>query len=128
MLAEIADLRVRPGVAFALLKFHHPGEDFQQRGFTCAVRTDEHSAFAAFDGQIESFIDFVRAVGHVDVVQRDGALSAARWLGNLEAERLLWRRWLLDQFQTLNLLELAHGLRRFGSHGTKTVNEWLRRL
>ena len=49
-------------------------------------------------------------IGHVNSFQDDGALTAARWLGNLEAERLAGSLGFLDQLHPLDLLELAHSL------------------
>ena len=125
MLAEITDLGVVAEVAFAFLKFHDAGENFQQRGFARAVRPDEHGAFAAFDGQVEAGVNFVRAVGHVNAFQRDGALAAARRRRNLETERLARRERFLDQFHPLDLLELALRLRRLGRDGAEPVGELL---
>ena len=127
MLAEVTDLRVVPEVALAFLKRHHARQNFQQRGFARAVRPDQHRALAAFHREIEPAINLVRAVGHVDVHQRHGALPAARRLRNLKAERLARRQRLLDQLHPLDLLELAHRLRRLGRHGTEPRHELLER-
>ncbi len=125
MLAEITDLRVVAEVAFAFLKFHDARENFQQRGFARAVRPDQHGAFAAFNREVEAVINLGRAVGHVDAFQRNRALPAARRRRNLEPERLARRERLLDEFEPLDLLELALRLRRLGGNGAEPVGERL---
>ncbi len=49
------------------------------------------------------------------------------WAGNLKTKWLAWRGRFLDQFQPLNLLELAHGLRGLGGNGAEAVGEFLER-
>lgn len=112
-MVEVTDLGVVAEITLAFLKFHDAREDFQQGGFTRPVRADQHGAFAAFDGEVEAGVNPVRAVGHVDPFERNGALSPARRRRNLEAERLARRERFLNEFEPLNLLELALGLRRF---------------
>src|ERR1039458_1165925 len=125
MLAEITDLGVVAEVAFAFLKFHRAGENFDQRGFARAVRPDEHGAFAAFNGQVQAGINYVRPVSHVDAFQRDGALSAARGRRDLKTKRLARRERFLDLLHPFDLLELALRLRRLRRNGAEAVGKGL---
>ncbi len=125
MLAVVADFGVVAGLAFALLEFDDAGEDFEEGGFAGAVGSDEDGAFAAFYFEVEAVVNFVRAVGHVDAFQADGALAAARGRGDLEAEGLARRSRFFDEFKALNLFEFAHGLGGLGGDGAEAVGEFL---
>ena len=65
------------------------------------------------DIEFKPAIDNVLAVGEVDFFQSNDALSAARWLRDLKAERLARRDRFFDQLHALDLLELAHRLAGF---------------
>ena len=59
----------------------------------------------------------------MDLLEDDGSLATSRRLWDLEPERLARRKRLLDQFEALDLLQLAHGLRSLGSDLTESVIE-----
>ena len=127
VLAEVAELGVVPDLALALLELEHAGHDLEQGGFAGAVGTHEHRPLAAFDGHVEAGIDLEGTVGHVDALEGDGALAAARRRRDLEAERFPGRGGLLDQLHALDLLELGHGLGGLGSDRAEPVGELLER-
>ena len=125
MLAEIADAGVMAKVALALLKFHNPRKDLQQRRFAGTVGTDQDRALASLDVEIKARVNASCAIGHMDAAERDGALAASGRLRDLKPERFLWRRGFLNQLHALDLFELRHGLRCFGSDGAESVGELL---
>src|SRR5690606_8771427 len=59
MLAEVADLRVVPKLAFALLKLDYASQNFEKRGLAGAVRPYEDGLFPALDGQVEAAVNLV---------------------------------------------------------------------
>src|SRR6218665_1105926 len=125
MLTEVAYLRVVPEIAHTFLELYHARQNLQQRGFARAIRPDQHRALAALNREIETAINLMRAVGHVNPLQRRRALPATRRLWDVKAERLLGRLRLLDQLHALDLLELAHRLRRLRRHPPKPRHEIL---
>ena len=52
-------------------------------------------------------------------------MSAARRLRDLKPKRLAGRHRFLDELKPLDLLKLAHGLRRLGRHRAKPVHKFL---
>src|SRR4029077_3075138 len=127
MLAEVANLCVMAQLALPLLKLHHTRKNFQQRGLPRAIRPYQDRAITTFNLKVQSGVNPRRAVSHVDPPQIDRALPAARGWRNLKSKRLPWGEWLLDCLHSFNLLELAHGLRRLGSHRAKSIRKLLQR-
>ncbi len=42
---------------------------FQECRLPCSIRANQHRALAAFHGEVETGVNFVRAIGHVDAFQ-----------------------------------------------------------
>src|ERR1035441_6463507 len=101
-------------IALPLLKLHHARKNLQQRGFARAVRPNQYGLLTAFDREVHPRINPVWPIGHVDPLQIDRPLAAARRLRNLESEGLPRGQGFLDRIHALDLLELAHGLRSPG--------------
>src|SRR5262245_33991923 len=109
MLAEVTDLCVVPEVPFTFLKLNDACKDFKERRFACAIWTYKNGSFATLDGKIEARVNPGGPVGHVNSFQGDRTLASSRWLGNLKSEWFARSHGFLDEFHSLNLLELAHG-------------------
>ncbi|MFM1945087.1 MAG: hypothetical protein RI897_4069 [Verrucomicrobiota bacterium] len=125
VLAEVANFGVMAEVTITLLAIDDAGEDFEEGGFTGAVGADEYDPFTAFDDEVEAGVDLVVAVGHMDIVEADGALSAARGVGDLEADGFAWGDGFFDEFHALDLFELTHGLGGLGGDGAEAVDKRL---
>ncbi len=63
MLRVVAEFGGVADVDLSAIDRKHAGEDFKQGRFTRAVRPHEHDLVAAFDGEIEVFVNLLRAVG-----------------------------------------------------------------
>jgi hypothetical protein len=87
MLREVAVLRVVTMLAHAPCGLQNIGEQFQQRGFAGAVRSDQHDALVALHLEINAVVNQFFAVAELDFLQRDDALAAALRLRKTETHR-----------------------------------------
>ena len=103
----VADVDVEAEVARARLHRQDVGQQLQQCGLAGPVRPDEHDALAALGDEVHAPVDLRRAVGVINVFERDDAQSAARrlWETKLDAATFLDRRFAL--VHALDLFEFG---------------------
>ncbi len=111
----------------ARLRLENFREQFEQRGFSRAVRPDQHRALAAFGLKMDSVVNQFLAVAEFDFLQRDDAMAAALRLRKTETDRRPVAVRRLDHFllEPLDLLHLALRLRGLGVLRAKAVHEQL---
>src|SRR6202012_5124575 len=103
------------------------GEYANQRGFACAVHTNQRDAIAAVDGEIHSLQDLLGPVVFREIAHLDDASAGCRRLREGEVNHRLFLR-QLDALDLIQLLDAALdllGLRRLIA---KAVDEGLQML
>ena len=128
MLGKIPDADIVAGSPFAGFEREVAGKDFQERGFSCAVRPDEHDPLPALDPDVEVLIDDMVAVGLSDTFEAHHTLPAADRLRKFEMDRRLIGLRRLDPFHSRELLHAVlrlGGLARLGAEPRDEILEVL---